>query len=150
MARVVLSPWLEIQNMKDELLKLVEEFEQTKRPSHNESVYALWKPRADIFETEDRFVVEVELPGVEENRIAVEIQGKELRVYGERRLEKYVSGSEYHTLERSYGPFARKFTLPDYVDVDNINASLRKGVLTISFAKIKMKERSIKIVVEGD
>ncbi|SDN58400.1 HSP20 family protein [Desulfonauticus submarinus] len=145
MAKLVLNPWLEIQNMRDEILRLMDEVESK---GEEKSECALWKPKTDIYETEEFFVLEIELPGIAEEKIEVEIKGRELRIYGERRLEKDVCGSEYHLLERSYGPFARKFIVPEYVDTREISAKLQKGILVISLLKKKHISKNIKINIE--
>jgi len=144
MAKWEINPWVEFQNMRDEILRFLEDKKDIVSTS---LVHVLWKPKADVYETLDALVIEVELPGVTEKKIGLEVKGREVRIYGERRLEKDVQGTEYHLLERSYGPFARKFLLPDYVDVNQSSAKFKNGVLVIAFPKIKQSAQPIKIVV---
>ncbi|KUJ96753.1 MAG: hypothetical protein PWR24_1457 [Desulfonauticus sp.] len=148
MAKLILNPWLELQDMRDEILKLMEAIEDVPSKQKERDIYGVWKPVADVYEVEDGFVIEIEVPGISEDKINLELKGSELRIYGERRLEKDVSGSEYHLLERSYGPFVRKFTLPDYVEKDKISARLKDGVLVITLPKKKDLQRNIKIEVK--
>lgn len=148
MAKFILNPWLELQDMRDEILKLMEALEDSPSKTKEKDIYAVWKPVADVYEVEEALIIEVELPGIAEEKVSLELKGSELRVYGERRLEKDASGSEYHLLERSYGPFARKFKLPDYVEKEGIKAKLKNGILTIFLPKRKSLQRNIQIEVK--
>jgi len=108
---------------------------------------ALWQPVTDAFETDQSYIIQLELPGLEREQIRLEIKNKELRVYGERRMVKDVSGSSYQIMERSFGPFARRFMLPGQVDPDTVQASLHNGLLTVTIPKEagKGKKRTIEV-----
>jgi len=147
MAKWEINPWVEFQNMRDEILRFLEDKRDLISTS---SVHVLWKPKADVYETLDALVIEVELPGISEEKIELEVKGREVRIYGERRLEKDVQGTEYHLLERSYGPFARKFILPDYVNVSQSRARFKNGVLIVTFPKLQQSAQPIKITVNEE
>ena len=72
----------------------------------------VWQPQADVFESAEELTIQVELAGLSLDDVVLESKGQELLVYGERRFVKDVDGPAYHTLERSFGPFARRFVLP--------------------------------------
>ncbi len=130
--------WLEIQDMKEKMDHLMdqmrEKFDLQQRINERA---ALWQPVTDAYETGQMFVIQMELPGLTRDQVAIEVQNRELWVYGERRLLKDVSGSSYQILERSYGPFARKFVLPAKVSQADIRASLENGLLTVTIPKIE-------------
>jgi HSP20 family molecular chaperone IbpA len=90
---------------------------------------------ADVCEGQDNVTVTMEVPGLSEKDLQVELFGNILRVSGERQLERGKKGKNYRVLERSYGAFSRSFTLPSYADTDCVEASYVNGVLTIQAPK---------------
>ncbi|MFQ3573980.1 MAG: Hsp20/alpha crystallin family protein [Thermodesulfovibrionales bacterium] len=95
-----------------------------------------WLPSSDVFETQDRFEVVIELPGVEENDIELEVKYNTLKVKGERRVT--FEGFRYFQLERGYGGFLRVFVFPSDISNNVINARLRDGILYIEVDKNKV------------
>jgi HSP20 family protein len=95
-----------------------------------------WVPVADVHESDDRLTVSLELPGVHQDDIDVRVVEDDLVVSGERRMERETAGGEqFHRVERSYGPFARKFPLASTLDRDSVEAVYENGVLTLSILK---------------
>jgi HSP20 family protein len=79
--------------------------------------------------------VTVELPGVEENEVLLELEGDTLKIKGEKKQEKEEKGKDFYRVERSYGSFQRVLTLPDDADQANIGAKFSKGALTVSIPR---------------
>jgi HSP20 family protein len=103
-------------------------------------------PPFEIKETKDAFLFKADVPGVKEADLEVQVVGNRLNVTGKREEEKEERGETYHTYERSYGNFARSFTLPDGIDGDHVLADLRAGVLTITMPKMpEVKPKTIPI-----
>lgn len=123
----------------DELERLVRSGQPRDVASGNQA--GLWTPAADVFETAEAFVVRVELPGLARDQMAVEVRGRTLWVYGRRHFEKDLGGGAYQALERSYGPFARRFALPKGVVRGAIRAVLKDGLLEV----VAPRERPEKI-----
>ena len=72
-----------------------------------------WAPTCDVYETADRAVVLcLELPGLEQDQIDLRIDGDDLIVEGERKLDREQAGEQHHRVERAYGSFSRRFNLP--------------------------------------
>lgn len=94
-----------------------------------------WVPVADVRETADQFLVSVELPGLEPDRIRVRVDGEDLVIEGERPMERERPGVRFHRVERSYGRFARRFRLPGTARRDSVQAHHRDGVLRVILAK---------------
>jgi HSP20 family protein len=88
-------------------------------------------PAFDVKETKDGYLFKADLPGINENDVEITLTGNRLNVSGKREAEKQEKSETYYTYERSYGSFARSFTLPDDVNAQNIHAELRDGVLTL-------------------
>jgi HSP20 family protein len=92
-------------------------------------------PALDIAEADTAYRISAELPGMSEKDVAVAISHDMLTVSGEKRDEHADSGAGYHLTERFYGAFQRCLRLPQGVDRDRIEATLAKGVLTITLPK---------------
>ena len=94
-----------------------------------------WIPTVDISETENGYEIRAELAGVSEDDVNVSVTDNLLTVKGEKRQEAETEGKNYHRVERRYGSFQRRFTLPSEVATDDIKAEFTDGVLTLSIPK---------------
>lgn len=92
-------------------------------------------PDADVTETDNEFIISVDLPGLEEKDINVEIHDHILRINGEKREEREQKGKNFYRIERASGHFDRSIQLPNSISDDNVQARLKNGVLTITFPK---------------
>ncbi|MDQ4133862.1 MAG: Hsp20/alpha crystallin family protein [Actinomycetota bacterium] len=90
-------------------------------------------PLADVEETEDSYLVEVELPGVKREDVTVEVAGTRLTVSGERKERERVGILRRRT--RTVGRFHYEVTLPGVEDDEEVSASMHEGVLTIRVPK---------------
>lgn len=105
-----------------------------------------WSPLVDIFEDSEGITLKVELPEVDANDVDIQIEGNALTLRGERKLENVDKQQGYHRVERSYGAFSRRFTLPTTVETGNVTARSRDGVLRIFLPKkAETKPRQIKV-----
>jgi HSP20 family protein len=110
-----------------------------------------WTPAVDIRETENELILKADLPEVNEKEIDLRIEDGTLVLKGERKFEKEEGdkNSGYHRIERSYGSFARYFTLPDTVDAEKVKAEYKAGVLTITLGKKEAaKPKQIKVAIQ--
>lgn len=106
-----------------------------------------WVPATDVRELRDAFVIEADLPGINKEDIEVSMDNGILVIKGERVGENKVDDSSFSRIERTYGAFYRKFSLPDTADGDNINATFDKGVLKLNIPKKELaKPKRINIV----
>ncbi|MDA8312995.1 MAG: Hsp20/alpha crystallin family protein [Actinomycetota bacterium] len=101
-------------------------------------------PLADIEETDEAFVVEVDLPGVKSGDLNVELSGRRLSVSGERKEKERKGVMRGRT--RRVGQFHYEVVLPGEVDADKVEAQLEEGTLTIRVPKAAA-ERPRKIPV---
>jgi HSP20 family protein len=105
-----------------------------------------WVPPVDIQETEDTYRLLAELPGLTKDDIQITLENNVLRLSGERKLEKDVKRESYQRIERTYGAFARSFSLPHQVNSDGVQAAFENGILTITVPKAEQsKPRKIAI-----
>jgi HSP20 family protein len=108
-----------------------------------------WAPAVDIKETGQAFTIEAELPGMSKDDVKVTVQDGVLSIQGERRQEEETGDKKHHRIERVYGSFVRRFTLPDNVDENSIRASFKDGVLSLTLAKAEPAEpKAIEVNVD--
>lgn len=96
-------------------------------------------PSIDVSETEDKFLIAAELPGMKKDDINISLENGRLSINGERQFEKEDEGKTYHRVETRYGSFSRSFQLPDNVDEESINATYEDGLLNITINKSENK-----------
>ena len=109
-----------------------------------------WSPLVDVFEDGEGITLKVELPEVDADDVDIQIEGNALTLKGERKLENAEKQDGYHRVERSYGSFGRRFTLPSTVDTANVTAQSRDGVLRIFLPKkAETKPRQVKVQADS-
>jgi HSP20 family protein len=140
------DPLKELLDLQERMNRL---FDQTLAGERGEnSAFApAWTPAADVYETEDGYVLEVELPGLARDEVTIEVQGADLVVRGERQMAEARSGA-FHRLERRYGPFARSFRFPDPIDSERVSAELRDGLLRVEAARARPRPSGRSVRVE--
>ena len=107
-----------------------------------------FRANLDIGETPDDLKITVDVPGIELKDIDISLSDHALVVRGEREERDEETKEDYHRIERSFGAFERRITLPCDVDSGKVTADLEKGVLTITLPKsqhAKDSERKIEI-----
>ena len=105
-----------------------------------------WNPAVDIFENENEFVINAELPGMEPKDIELGLENNLLTLKGERHFEKEAKEENYHRVEREYGRFSRSFSMPEAVKEENIAAEFKNGLLRIVLPKKEaVKPKVIKV-----
>ena len=108
-----------------------------------------WVPALDIRETEDRFEVTVDLPGMRSEDVEVTFEDGTLTIRGQREFTREEGEGQYHRIERSYGSFARSVRLPRVADPERIEASFDNGVLTVLVPKRdEAKARTIEVTAK--
>ncbi len=98
---------------------------------------AAFSPAVNIHEDDKAFAVAVELPGLSKDAVDIEVDGGVLTLKGEKRFESEKDEKGYHLVEHRYGKFTRRFSLPDTVDAENIEAVMKDGVLTVTLPKVE-------------
>lgn len=92
-----------------------------------------FRPLADVEETDDAYLAEIELPGVDRGDIEIDLSGRRLSVRGERKEKERVG--IWRRKERTVGRFAYELSLPGDVDDEHVEANLDGGVLTVRLPK---------------
>ena len=107
----------------------------------------VWNPSIDVIESENDYEVKAEIPGMEKDDIKVSFEDNMVTLTGEKKRESEENDRNYRRIERSYGKFERSFRLPNGINVDEIKANYKNGVLSISMPKSeasKPKEIAVK------
>jgi HSP20 family protein len=97
---------------------------------------AMFNPDVDVKETPNAFVFKADVPGMKEKDIEISLTGNRLTLSGKREEERREEKETYFATERTYGEFARTFTLPSGTDLEHVLAELKDGVLTVTVPKI--------------
>ncbi len=108
-------------------------------------------PPVDVYEDEQGIRLKMEVPGIDEKDIDIQLENSLLTVRGERKMESETKEENYHRIERRYGSFTRSFTLPNTVNPEEVKAAYAKGVLTISLGKrAEARPKQIKVNVSPE
>ena len=94
-----------------------------------------WTPLADAHETPEAYVVELEVPGLQQEDLEVQVEGVRVVVKGERRPSGHGRPERFYRMERSYGPFSRSFAFAEPVDAERVTAQLKDGLLRLELPK---------------
>jgi HSP20 family protein len=91
-------------------------------------------PRTNLLENGDQFEVQAEVPGISKDDLTIKIQGNYLEISGSRSVVT-PDGYKVHRNERGGSTFSRSFTLPDDVDADKVEATMKDGILYLTLPK---------------
>ena len=131
------EPWGLLRRFNEDVNQLFNESRIASTADGDQSSIATsnWTPAVDIKEEDGRFVLKADIPGVEAKDIEVTMDDGVLTIKGERRHESEEDANGYKRVERSYGSFYRRFSLPDTANAEGITAQGKDGVLEVSIPK---------------
>lgn len=139
--------WHPVESLRRAVDRLFDEFDRDFwRSPFRRSVFEiepLWRrelgwgaaPLVDIVDKDKAYEVTAELPGIDEKNVEVKLVNGDLMIKGEKQEEKEEKKKDYYLHERHFGSFERCFHVPEGVDTDKIEASFKKGVLTVTLPK---------------
>lgn len=146
--RSSMVPWRPFESLRREIDRLFDDFDRGswrfpfRRTAFD--IEPFWRretngwdvaPAVDIVEKDNAYEVTAELPGMDEKNIELKVVDGSLQIKGEKKEEKEEKKKDYYLHERRFGSFERSFAVPDDVDPDKIEATFKKGVLTIIMPK---------------
>jgi len=155
-------PWGPMEVLRRDLNRLSEEFSDLWPSTIRQALLApeaRWSrdfgwaatPAVDIAEKDRAYEITAELPGMDEKNVEVKVANGMLTITGEKKEEKEEKKKSYYLSERRYGAFERRFPIPDGVDADKIEATFKKGLLTVSLPKTAAAQAAEKkIAIKGD
>lgn len=151
-----MGPWRPFENLRREIDRLFDDFggSMWRSPLGRSffDVQPFWQreaawaaaPAVDVAETDKAYEITAELPGMDEKNVEVKFSDGVLTIKGEKREEKEEKQKDYYLSERSYGSFQRSFQVPDGVVADKIEATFKKGVLTVTLPKSAEAQKAAK------
>lgn len=92
-------------------------------------------PSIDLSETDDAYLLQMDLPGVDARDIDIELRANSVTVCGERKAEEEQEGRSFHRTERQWGRFCRTIQLPGDVESEKVEAECSNGILTVTLPK---------------
>ena len=141
------APWQPFASLRREVDRLFEDFDQDfwgsrfrrsmfgAEPMVRQEMVWGTAPAVDIAESDKAFEFTAELPGMDEKSIEIKLANGGLTIKGEKVQEKEEKKKNYYLHERHFGSFERYFRLPEGIDADRIEATFKKGVLTVTLPK---------------
>jgi len=147
---VLFDPFEEIKRFRRHMDRMWDELLRREADFKTTGMAGFKVPEIEMKEEEDKYVVKIDMPGIDKNNISVEIVGNELRVKGEKKREKEEKKKGYYYSEKSYSGFYRSILLPEDTDPRGIRAEYKDGILTLKMKKKKKekKEEVLKITVK--
>ena len=139
--------WRPFENLRQEIDRLFDDFGVSAwrapfrrsafdfAPFWGREAVSAAAPAVDVAETEKAYEITAEMPGMDEKNIEVKLVNGDLMIKGEKQEEKEEKKNDYFLRERRFGSFERCFAVPEGVDTDKIEASFKRGVLTITLPK---------------
>jgi HSP20 family protein len=94
-----------------------------------------WVPALDVWETESELVYALDLPGIPEEKISVELDEGALTISAERERTQEETEDRFYRYERRYGTFSRTFGVPQGVTEGDVSAQYKNGVLEVHVKK---------------
>ena len=125
------EPWTLLDQMRREMDRAID----TRADEGSSVATSDWVPAVDIKEEKDSFVIVADIPGVDPKDIEVHMENGMLTIKGEKESEKKEEREGYKRVERSFGSFYRRFSLPDSADAEKITARSNNGVLEVTIGK---------------
>lgn len=130
------APFQELDTIERRMRRMLEEFGVAPAPL----------PAADLYETDTEVVVELDVPGFQEEDLTLEVLDHTLTIRGEHKAEKEEKEKTFYLHERLEKHFERRFTLPPEIDVEHVEAKFGTGVLEVHIPKIEpARPRTIEI-----
>ncbi|MGC9312087.1 MAG: Hsp20/alpha crystallin family protein [Sediminispirochaetaceae bacterium] len=141
----LLEPMDEFDRLQDEINKLFDWTYPSNRGLFDRSL----SPAVDVVETSDEIVLTCDLPGVNRDDLDLSISRNVITIKGEKKGEQKKEGAKTFRKETWSGSFQRTLSLPETVDPDKVEASMKDGVLTVKIAKREeVKPRQISVNVK--
>lgn len=147
MADITRRPFTPMQSLRREVDRLFNEFFPSRDEGDLDFTSAVWTPRIDLSETEDTYLLKVDLPGLTKEDISVSVNNHQLVISGERKGETREEGENYLRVERSHGSFYRSIPLPEQAKPDEVSAKFENGVLKVHIPKTP-EEKAHKINIQ--
>ncbi|MDX1709008.1 MAG: Hsp20/alpha crystallin family protein [Desulfobacterales bacterium] len=143
------DPFRDVAALQDRINRIFSESFDSSRELEDAGRLTDWRPPVDIYETDDGFILKIELAGIAKEDVTVEVKDNVLTISGERLLDPQIKDEQYYRKERSFGKFQRSFTLQESIQPEHVRASFRNGILTIRVPR-PTEEKTKQVTVNID
>jgi HSP20 family protein len=140
------NPWRELDHLTNRLSRMFDGANGTAMAN------GTWTPAVSVEETENELVLTAELPGLKPEDVDIQLENNVLTIRGQKQEERKEEDEQrrIHVWERSWGTFARSFTLPRTVKGDDISAHFEDGLLRVRMPKApEARSRRIQVTAQG-
>lgn len=143
------SPLEGVAVLQNRLNSIFNDFANPDSELRSESLSAeSFVPPVDIYEDANRLVLKLEVPGIPQENLQINVENQTLTVKGERKFVQDEKEENFHRIERRYGSFIRSFSLPSSIDTESARASYEQGVLSVTLQKKESaKPKQLKIEI---
>ena len=107
-----------------------------------------FSPKVDISESEKEFEIQIHVPGMSKDDFKIDLNEDQITISGERKFKNENKEKNFHSVESYYGSFNRSFYLPDVINRDQVDASYKDGILTLTLPKDEKKVTKKQIAVK--
>ena len=107
---------------------------------------SIMRPNVDISSGKNEYLITVEVPGIDEKDIKLELSNNTLTVKGEKKQEQEEKDRDHYRIERSYGSFQRVLSPPEDADQNGVTAKFKKGVLTVKLPRKPEAKKDVKLI----
>ncbi|MBK3333307.1 Hsp20/alpha crystallin family protein [Persephonella atlantica] len=142
----VWNPFRELARIEQELNKVFQELVPTPKSAEVIEV-TTWNPKVDIYEKDNKLIIEAEIPGAKKEDVEVKIKDNAVVIRGEVKKEEEEKEKTYYRSERFHGVFERVVPLPVEVKVEEAKATFENGILKVEIPKVS-EEKEVKIEVK--
>lgn len=149
MSVVKWDPFKNIATLQGRINRLFEDAFPRSALDDEDLAACAWRPAVDIFESDEGMVIQMDLPGVSKEDVAIEVKNNLLNIYGTRPVQHDVREDRFYRRERTCGTFQRAFTLHTAIAPEAIKATFKHGVLSVLIPHPE-EEKSRKITVNID
>ncbi|HET7346178.1 MAG TPA: Hsp20/alpha crystallin family protein [Acidobacteriaceae bacterium] len=144
------DPFRDVLALQNRMNSLFQDFNRTSGEGSDLMTTAAFVPPVDIYEDQHKIVLKLEVPGMKESDLDIQLENNLLTVKGERKFENEEKEENFHRIERRYGSFYRSFTIPNTVNPESVKANYDAGVLRVELEKrAEAKPKQIKVEVGG-
>ena len=112
----------------------------------NNDYMPAFRASVDVASDNKQYTITLEAPGLEQKDVSIELKDQVLAIKGHKQQEQEESDKHYYRIERRYGAFERVLAVPDDADINLINATMDKGLLTIIIPRKEVLESKAKTI----
>lgn len=143
---ILFDPYEEIKRFRRHMDRMWDELLRREVDFKTMGMARFKVPEIEMKEEDNRYIVRIDMPGIDKKDISVDIMGNELRVKAEKKKEKEEKKKGYFYSEKSYAGFYRSILLPSDADPKDIEAEYKDGILTLAMKKKKEKKKKEEVL----